>query len=203
MRDLAKNINSCRKALMTLVGLCMVLFIYFSPVHAAFEYKPIVAEVPFSCIGAEISEGVSYEFVMEPLDSKSPAPRQKSIVIDGSGTKSFFIDITEPGTYQYKLYEIPGDNDKVIYDETVYQVTLFVTNNDANELEYKVVLALEGMVKPTEVKFLNAAVKQPPTPIVKTGDRLDPIVMIAVGFLIAGASLLLTPRLRRKEADYE
>ena len=177
------------------MALCLVLFTALSSVSAAFSYKPIVAHVPFSCERAEVSGDVTYEFVIERMDEVSPKPDKDVILISGSGKANFEVPIDEPGTYSYKVYEKAGTNSDIVYDSTVYMVTLFVTNTEAGDLEYQVILSKEDMVKPTEVKFINQAVKKPEKPdtppIVKTGDLADTWQGAAWAFLVMGAFLLL------------
>ncbi|MBR5974868.1 MAG: hypothetical protein IK020_06760 [Clostridiales bacterium] len=195
MRSLAKFYNFLAKALLPVMALCLVLFTALSSVSAAFSYKPIVAYVPFSCERAEVSGDVTYEFVIERMDEASPKPDKDVILISGSGKANFEVPIDEPGTYSYKVYEKAGTNSDIVYDSTVYMVTLFVTNTETGDLEYQVILSKEDMVKPTEVKFINQAVKKPEkpdtTPIVKTGDLADTWQGAAWAFLVMGAFLLL------------
>ena len=199
-----KKFISLAKALAVIMTLCVILSCAISPVRAAFEYTPITAEIPFSC---SMTGGVSntFEFVIEPVDKDSPVPAQDVITVDGTGNAKFDVTIDEPGTFRYKVYEKKGSNSDIIYDETVYIVTLFVTHIAEGTLEYQVILAKEGMVKPTEVAFINDAVRKPDKkdPIVKTGDTGETVQGTACGFLAAGALLLLLAPIKRKETDYE
>ena len=81
-------------------------------------------------------------------------------------------------------------------------MTLFVTNNNEGGLEYQVILAKDGMVKPTEVAFINDAVRRK-DPIVKTGDMGKTVQGRAWILLATGAALLLLAPIKRKETDYE
>ena len=204
MKGLTRKLNTLAKALVFVMTLCAVLSCALSPLRAASSYTPLEAVIPFSFTKADV-EGASYEFVIEPLDDVSPAPKQDTVTLDGTGTSAFVIEITEPGTYLYKIYEKKGSNSDIIYDETVYTVTLFVTSNDEGTLEYQVILAKEGMVKPTEVAFINDAVRKPDKkdPVVKTGDTGWTVQGTACGFLAAGAFLLLLASIKRKETAYE
>lgn len=196
--------NTLAKALVFVMTLCAVLSCALSPLRAANSYTPLDAVIPFSCVKADV-DGATYEFVIEPLDDVSPSPKQDTITMDETGNSAFVIELTEPGTFLYKVYEKKGSNSDIIYDETVYTVTLFVTSNDEGNLEYQVILAKEGMVKPTEVAFINDAVRKPDRkdPVVKTGDAGRTVQGTACGFLAAGAVLLLLASIKRKETDYE
>jgi len=196
-----KKYISLAKALAVIMTLCVILSCANSPVRAAFEYTPIVAEIPFRCVKAAGIDS-SYEFVIERLDASSPAPQEDVVKVDGSGNAKFGVVIDEPGTYRYKVFEKAGDNKNIIYDDTVYMVTLFVTNNNEGGLEYQVILAKDGMVKPTEVAFINDAIRRK-DPIVKTGDMGKTVQGRAWILLATGATLLLLASIKRKEPDYE
>ena len=122
MRGLTRKNITLAKALVFVMTLCAVLSCALSPLRAANSYTPLDAVIPFSCEKADIEDGATYEFVIEPLDDVSPAPKQGTVTIEGSGTGAFTVEITEPGTYQYKVYEKKGSNSDIIYDETVYTV---------------------------------------------------------------------------------
>ena len=204
MKDPMKKFISLAKALAAVMSLSVVLSCVISPIRAEFEYQPVTAEIPFSCTMTG-SVDSTFEFVMERVGSDCPEPKQNVVTVQGSGTAKFEVLLDEPGTFQYKVYEKTGDNSKIIYDEMVYFVTLFVTNDDHGSLEYQVVLAKEGNVKPTEVAFVNDAVRDPgkKDPIVKTGDMAGHSQSIAYAFLAAGAFLLLLASIKRKEPAYE
>lgn len=204
MKGSMKKYISLAKALAAVMSMCLVLSCAISPIRAEFEYQPVKAEVPFNCTMTGSIES-TFEFVMEATGNDCPKPQQDVVTVNGSGTANFVISIDEPGTYQYKVYERAGNNDKIIYDETVFFVTLFVTTDDKGTLDYQVILAKEGNVKPTEVAFVNDAIRDPKRndPIVKTGDMTGYFQNAAWVFIAAGASLLLLAPIKRKETDYE
>ncbi|MCR5274163.1 MAG: hypothetical protein K6E26_02270 [Clostridiales bacterium] len=204
MKGSMKKYISLAKALVTVLSLCVVLSCVISPTRAEFEYQPVTAEIPFTCTVTG-SADVDFEFVIQRMGDNCPVPKQDVVTIHGSGTAKFEVLLDEPGTYQYKVYEKTGDNKTIIYDEMVYLVTLFVTNDDEGNLEYQVILEKEGNVKPTEVAFVNEAVRDPKRkdPIVKTGDKRETPDGIAYAFIMTGASLLLLASIKRKETEYE
>ena len=204
MRRFRNKMTSLIRVMAAMMACVAVLGYSVAFTRATNSYKPVDAYVPFSSEKADVENGGTYEFVIEPLDENSPKPMQDVIRLDGSGSANFGIRIDEPGTYEYNVYEKAGNNSDIVYDDTVYLVTLFVTNGENGELDYQIILTNEDKVKPTEMKFVNSASrsKKKMDPIVKTGDMESTWDKAAWVLLIAGALLLLLAP-RRKEAEHE
>ena len=138
------KINTARKITAGMVLLAMLVCGLFcipgcisvmgriSVVSAEGAYKPIKVEIPFECLGnVELSEG-SYIIKIKGMDETCPIPEKDSIVVtDGEG--SFFVTITEPGNYTYRVYQVKGDEKDVVYDETVYDIHINVMNKEDSE----------------------------------------------------------------------
>ncbi len=121
-------------------------------------YESVYASI--SVEGMKISDNNShtYEIVIESLDNSAPAPESDIIIITGSGIGAFNVEITEPGTYDYKIYEIPGSDKNVIYDDSVYYATVFVENAEDNSLKYSVSVKEENSDhKSDNVVFTNVS----------------------------------------------
>ena len=177
-------------------ALCAVLLFFDFRVYAGFRHQEIQAIVPFTCEKVD-SAANQYEIVLEKLDEASPMPDVVTKKIS-AGDDSFTIGIDEPGTYQYKVYENAGTDSKITYDDTTYTVTLFVTSDDAGKLDYKVILSKGGMVKPTEISFVNKAVRVP----IATGETANPYIPFAfAAFALGGIVLILALRRRKEDQD--
>lgn len=129
----------------------------------AFEYDPVTIKIPFSVAKNDVEGDAPFDVVIEPKDSLCPAPDKSEVTINGNGSGSFEITVDEPGTYDYKVYERKGTDADIEYDDTSYTVSVFVTSNDKNELEYQMILSDGSSVKPTSVIFDNRASGTPPT----------------------------------------
>ena len=202
-----KHVMTTAKTLITAVSLCAVLLFFGLPVKAEFTYNRIEARVPFTCAGIDSAIENEYEIVIEKLDEASPSPDSIVKTISDAGEGTFVIGIDEPGTYQYKVYEKAGTNSKIIYDDTAYTVTLFVTSDTNGELSCQIVLSKGGLAKPTEIAFANKAEKidkpitptKPVTPTVSTGEPASPYIPYAIAALTAGVLILILALRRRKE----
>lgn len=100
-----------------------------SYVSAEGAYKPVVVEISFECLkNAKLSKG-SYTICISPTEEGYPLPEHETIeVVNGNG--SFFLTITEPGSYTYLVYQVKGEHEDIIYDETVYEIHISVMNKD-------------------------------------------------------------------------
>lgn len=141
--------------------LCVLLFLFSVNVYANAIYQPITAAIPvsFSLSG---SGAATFEAVIETKDN-SPQPSELSMMVYGSGSGEFNIQITEPGTYKYVVYQKKGSTDKVTYDTTVYDVTVYVTNNPSagGQLDYAITaVASDTGRKPDKIQFSNEIRRQ-------------------------------------------
>ena len=178
--------------------MCSVLLALSYSVRAGFINTPVNAEVPFKCVKAEKVLGEKYNIVIERMDESSPEPDTDEITLSGTGTGIFGIEIDEPGTYQYKVYERTGTNKNIIYDDTIYEVTLFVTQDDDGILDYQVILSNGTIFKPTEIKFVN---KSKGGAIIATGEQSSAFIPYAFAAFGIGCSILILALKRRKEME--
>lgn len=122
----------------------------------AYAYAPVEAAVPVEGIKISDSSSHVYEIVMESLDISSPAPASDRMLITESNSGAFNIEITEPGTYVYKIYEQPGYEQNIIYDDSVYYATVYVVNAEDDSLVYSISVRKENSeYKSDNVKFAN------------------------------------------------
>ena len=137
-------------------------------------------------------------FVLQSVDG-APMPDSGTITVVGAGVGSFSpITYTEPETYYYTLSQRAGDTEGYTYDDTVYDVTVQVTTDDAGVLSASVTVAEEGETgKAGTALFVNRYQSQEsespgteggntPTNAPKTGDTSGQTLWAALG----GAALL-------------
>ena len=134
-------------------------FSLFSKTEIAAAYEPITALIPISCNDMLDQSQHIYEIKIDTTDPGFPLPVTDTLLIPEHGTGSFEINVSEPGSYIYRIYEEPGNDETVIYDDNVYYVTVYVEINEEEELSYAVVANTDGMeTKPDEIVFANGLI---------------------------------------------
>ncbi len=114
--------------------------------------------VPFSVRDKNgwIPEGTTFTVELKAVDD-APLPDITVCEIAGSGGSEFGpFEFTEPDNYEYTISEAVFDDDKIIFDKTVYHVYVSVLYNESDELVSCFALTKEGSdVKPEEILFEN------------------------------------------------
>ena len=155
------------------MGQALLLFVsfflifYFVSIHtkASANYTPLSAKIPFYAQNVSANPSINYQITIEKKDSSTPAPDVDNLVIKCNQSGEFTVVVTEPGTYEYKVYQTKGKQAYVDYDKKVYDVFLCVVNDAGGELAYTVSATLEGSsVKPDRISFANRWTKTDPTP---------------------------------------
>lgn len=126
MRDNMRKI--CKKIAGLVCGLLAVCAMCIN-VSAAYEYS-IALPVSVETTGDDVPEGVTYTFAIEAVD-EAPLPEETTVTATGSGIVYFSdIEYTRPGDYVYTITQTAGDQEYMTYDESVYEVTVRVVNDD-------------------------------------------------------------------------
>lgn len=178
---------------------------------AAQEPVMVNQEVIITLSGTLPKHKETFTVVMQALDDSNPMPGGQtggtySIEILGeekTGNSGWFptMTYTRPGIYEYKVWQEPGTHKRGTYDDTVYTMTVQVTNTpDYSAFELVVFFNDdEGGPKPDNNLFHNeyTVVNGSATP---TGVADDwPYYFAASGVLML-LSLFLMTKLRRREA---
>ena len=144
----------------------VVFFLIFSA-HSKAEnnYSPIHAEIPFRCEKTIGEKEVPYLITLKSVSPNAPLPESNRMTVTGGESKNFGINITEPGTYIYRIGQEKGSVQRAVYDEKEYDVYLYVINSDKNELSYSLsVVQVNSDEKPDQVIFQNRMEKEPDKP---------------------------------------
>ena len=106
--------------------------------------------------GSEIPEGNEYTVKIRGVDG-APMPENGSVVIAGEGKAELGpISYTEPEDYQYEIWQEGQEKEHFTYDDTVYTVTVRVTNTeDGTGLEAQIWAIKEGEEAKSEIVFEN------------------------------------------------
>ena len=147
----------------------------------AFAYETAGAEIPVYCLRCTADGSREYRLLLEPADDRSPQPEEKDILTGEDSVVRFNINLDEPGTYHYRLSQIPGAEEDTVYDETVYRVTVYA-EDDGGKLIYAVTAVTDGdSAKADRIQFENE-VKQPvtvTTTAVSTGSTLTTVTTVS------------------------
>ena len=113
--------------------------------------------------GKNLEKG-QFSFVLVNKANKN----ESYTVTNGADGAIVFEDLlfTEAGTYTYELYEVKGTDAHITYDDTVYTVTVTVTDDLQGKLEAKVAYSAESVV------FTNVHTPDPITVVLEGSKEL-------------------------------
>lgn len=180
---------------------CLVaVFMLFStlPVYAA--EKTVEVRIPVSCTGKNTKESFSYHLKAETSEFQTLATDSLSLR-DGE-TGSFSVLYTYPGTYHYTISQEKGTDKKTTYDETVYKVDVYVTEDEDGKMSAEPIVYLNGSnEKKQSASFINVKkLDTNKTPgNVKTGDTSNTAFWIAASGLSAMLMGIMILRRKKKE----
>jgi len=157
------------RKLLRLVGICTLsFFVFFNECVTADSYNQITAEIPVKCVYMPEFDDYTYGLSIQPLNDASPVPNEDNISVLHDNTGVFTLDISESGTFRYKIFESYTDDeiitqDNITYtiqhDMSVYNITLFVTENTDGKFNYSVsAIADENDFKADSIKFKDKIV---------------------------------------------
>ena len=159
------------------------------------------------------------EFTVLLRGEDVPLPAVSSLQISGTGSGVFGpITYTQPGDYEYQVYQQTENKEDVVYDTNVYDVTVRIVWDDNNELAAEVWTSREWEdQKQGQILFSNQWIndetpvkEETPTPtptpivkktvksIIKTGDpqQIEKYLLLALS--AAGVFGAGTWNIRRK-----
>lgn len=176
----------------------MLMLFSILPVCAA--EKTVEAKIPVSCTGENTTESFSCHLKAEPSEFQTLATDSLSLR-DGE-TGSFSVLYTYPGTYHYTLSQEKGTDEKTTYDETVYNVDVYVTEDEDGRMSAEPVIYLNGSSEKKQsagfrnIKKLDT---NKTTGKVKTGDRSNAAFWIAASGLSAMLMGIMVLRKKKQE----
>lgn len=138
------------------------LFSLKSKAVCAAEERKCAISIPVSVElkgNAESIISEDFNFILEAFDENSSEKKQLSVTTDKTGvTTGRFAEInyTEPGDYKYKVYEQKGNSEDIIYDDSIYEVTVRVINAEDGNLMAEIwAVKDESERKVDEIRFGN------------------------------------------------
>lgn len=178
------------------------------PAYAA-ELPEVSVPVTISLSGTLPHPAEDYTVVLKADDGAYPMPdgtvdETYTMTITGEDTKNFpAITYDRVGIYTYTIYQAAGTNKKCTYDDTVYALTVTITNKaDYSGLEATAVLYPDSDgEKLPGAEFENKYKVDPPSETPKTGDESAPLlyavlIVVSMGIIVG---LLLTRKNKKIE----
>lgn len=147
------------KKLVVCVLLPAVLTVLMLPAVAFAQEETCTVSIPAEVRikGSRIPKDVPYRLMLEPVTEAAPMPDIEELIIVDGGKKLFEpITYTEPGNYKYRVYQNSDPRPRFTYDDTVYLVTVRITNGENGGFDTQVWAAdseLEAEKK--EIVFIN------------------------------------------------
>lgn len=185
------------KKIRILACLAAVLML-FSIIPVCAAEKTVKAEIPVSCTGENTTESFSYHLKAETSEFQTLSADSLSLR-DGE-TGSFSVLYTYPGTYHYTLSQEKGTDRKTAYDETVYNVDVYVTEDEDGRMSAEPVIYLNGSSgKKQSAGFRNIRKPDRTAGNVNTGDTSSTAFWIAASGL--STMLMGIMILKRKKED--
>ena len=210
-------ISKKRKLTYILSGiLSSMLWISGVSLSARAEEKTVTVRIPVSCTGDHTDERFTFE--LEGGGSVYEQLQEKTLELSDGEENSFAVVYNYPGTYHYTVHQKAGTDEQTVYDDTVYQIDVYVTENDAGEKEVHPVMYVKGeMEKREKLEFHNSrevptspeepeqpdAVTPVSVPEVqrtepRTGDNSS-LTLCMLVLLAASGTIYMVGRMRKKQ----
>ncbi|MBR3630575.1 MAG: hypothetical protein IKN55_08925 [Oscillospiraceae bacterium] len=120
-----------------LVCLLSLLFL-LSGMQTVFAYETIRVNIPVNCLAVNGNNTHTYELIIVTEDDNAPKPVSDTLTIKEDSSGTFEIDLTEPGTYHYTIYEVAGSDAAKQYDSSRYNIVVYAENNENDGLRYSI-----------------------------------------------------------------
>ena len=125
-----------------------LLFVGLMPT-AIYADETITAEIPVTCT-------TSASVKIEAVTKDAPMPEKDTIEISSDKPGKFVINISVPGTYEYKVYQLPASDKRIQIDNVVYEVSITSYYTSDGKLQSSVVSKSNKTgAKPDKLHFDN------------------------------------------------
>lgn len=122
--------------------------------YAAAGAVPVTTRIEVSCEGKNTDETFIYD--LETDNDQYQKISSKTLALKNGEKGQFDITFEVPGTYHYTLSQREGQDAATTYDDTVYTVDVYVTEDDNGIMYTDTVAYVDGeKEKKTEVVFKN------------------------------------------------
>ena len=148
--------------LSTTLAIIFLFSVKMTAVYAAEGERECTIAIPVSVEMKGNIKSEVFEYALEPADENSSTEAVFSEVeVTQEGiTKGSFEEMRykRPGDYKYTVYQLKGESKDVIYDGSVYEVTVRVVNTQEGGLAAEVwAVKDQSDQKTDEIKFIETA----------------------------------------------
>lgn len=151
--------------------LSLLFMLVLFPLQASAEDYSCTVSIP---VRVSLTGEIDTEFVIQiSTEEEAPMPEKDRVNIRGNGNAAFGdITYTEPGDYHYTVVQQEGEEPYLTYDDTVYRLTVRVTNTDEGSLAPEIWAVKDQQTEKTaELLFVNlydpSGTKPSPSPSAK------------------------------------
>lgn len=106
------------------------------------EQKAVAVQIPVSCEKTDTEEVFHYE--IEGIETAYEQGQVTKLDLRSGEKGEFWILYTYPGTYHYTVSQAKGTDAYTTYDDTIYKVDVYVTEQADGRLTAEPVLYREG-----------------------------------------------------------
>ena len=71
-------------------------------------YSPVDVHITFDCKDVDGVDKNSYKIIIKSETGQAPVPKNDTVTVNKSGKGEFVVPISEPGNYEYQIYQIKG-----------------------------------------------------------------------------------------------
>ena len=133
-----------RKFFITAMVCLLSLFAFLPGTQSVFAYETIRVSIPVDCLEVYGNNKHTYNLKIESENESFPTPVSDILTIAEDGSGAFEIELTEPGTYYYSIYEVAGNDANIQYDSSRYNITVFTENNEDGGLHCTITACRAG-----------------------------------------------------------
>ena len=151
-----------RMALGLSVFILCIMYLAVLVVSVKAEEKSVTVKIPVTCTGTNTTERFTVE--LEGGDSEYEQVQEKTLELSDGEEKQFVVTCHYPGTYHYTVRQKAGTDEKTTYDDTTYQVDVYVTENEQGALGVTPVAYVKGQTEKLEKLSYQNSREKPETP---------------------------------------
>lgn len=136
----------------------------------------------------------AFEYMLSSKESGVPMPQETELritVSNGVGRGAFgTIEYTEPGEYHYEIFQKSGFVKNIRYDQSIYEVTVYVLNDGQGGFVSEIWASKDGSGSKTDaIQFVNTRLitKQPTaTPVITRTPTTKPTTTLKRATAVQG-----------------